>query len=39
MMATAYGDYPETAALRMRWAREIARDARRFEPARDLLAA
>ena len=30
MMATAYGDYPETAALRMRWARETARDARRF---------
>jgi galactokinase len=39
LMATAYGYYPETAAPRMRWALEIARDARRFEPARDLLAA
>jgi hypothetical protein len=39
MMATTYGDYPETAAPRMRWALGIAHGARRPEPERELVAA
>lgn len=42
MMAAAYGDYPETAAPRMRWALSVisqAPGARRPEPERHLLAA
>jgi hypothetical protein len=38
-MATAYGDYPETAAPRMRWARGVVVTvyaARRPEPDRQL---
>ena len=41
-MATAYGDYPETAASRMRWARGVVvtvYQPRRAEPGRELLAA
>jgi hypothetical protein len=41
-MAAAYGDYPETAAPRMRWALSLvmqAHGARRPEPDRDLVAA
>ena len=39
MMAAAYGDYPESAAPRMRWALGIAHGARRQEPDRELIAA
>jgi hypothetical protein len=42
MMAAAYGDYPETAAPRMRWARGVVvtvYGARRPEPDRELVAA
>jgi hypothetical protein len=39
MMAAAYGDYPESAAPRMRWALGIAHGARRPEPDRQLIAA
>ena len=48
MMAAAYGDYPETAAPRMRWALSLASlapgapgslGARRPEPDRELIAA
>ena len=39
MMAAAYGDYPETAAPRMRWALRVAHGARRPEPERELIAA
>ena len=41
-MAAAYGDYPETAASRMRWARGVVattHGARRLEPDRELAAA
>jgi hypothetical protein len=41
-MAAAYGDYPETAAPRMRWARGVVETtyrARRLEPDRELIAA
>jgi hypothetical protein len=41
-MAAAYGDYPETAASRMRWARGVVvtvYGARRLEPDRELVAA
>lgn len=41
-MAAAYGDYPETAAERMRWARgvvETAYEARHRDRDRDLVAA
>jgi hypothetical protein len=41
-MAAAYGDYPETAASRMRWARGVVvtvYGARRPEPDRELVAA
>lgn len=41
-MATAYGDYPETAAPRMRWAREVVETvygARRPHRGRELIAA
>ncbi|GAA3382969.1 hypothetical protein [Cryptosporangium minutisporangium] len=41
-MATAFGDYPETAAPRMRWALEVltgADDVPRRVPRRELLAA
>jgi hypothetical protein len=38
-MAAAYGDYPETAAARMRWALSLAIHARRPEPDRELIAA
>lgn len=41
-MAAAYGDYPETAAPRMRWARsvvETAYGARHLERDRELVAA
>jgi hypothetical protein len=41
-MAAAYGDYPEIAASRMRWARGVVvtvYGARRPEPDRELLAA
>ena len=41
-MAAAYGDYPETAAPRMRWARgvvETVYGARRRSTDRDLVAA
>ena len=41
-MAAAYGDYPETAAQRMRWARgvvETAYGVRHLEPDRELVAA
>jgi hypothetical protein len=42
MMATSYGDYPEIAASRMRWARGVVVTvyaARRPEPDRELVAA
>jgi hypothetical protein len=44
MMAAAYGDYPETAAPRMRWALSLASmalapGAARPEPDRELIAA
>lgn len=44
MMAAAYGDYPETAAPRMRWALSLASmalapGACRPEPDRELIAA
>jgi len=43
MMAAAYGDYPETAAPRMRWALSVASlmapGATRPEPDRELVAA
>jgi hypothetical protein len=41
-MAGAYGDYPETAASRMRWARGVVvtvYGSRRLEPDRELVAA
>jgi hypothetical protein len=41
-MAAAYGDYPETAASRMRWARGVVvtvYGSRRLEPDRELVAA
>jgi hypothetical protein len=41
-MATAYGDCPETAAPRMRWAREVVvtvYGSRRAEAERELVAA
>jgi hypothetical protein len=41
-MATAYGDYPETAAPRMRWARGVVDTvygARRPQSDRELIAA
>jgi hypothetical protein len=41
-LAAAYGDYPETAAARMRWARavvEAAYGSRHRERARQLVAA
>jgi alkylhydroperoxidase family enzyme len=40
-MAAAYGDYPETAARRMRWARDVveaAYGAQRLEHHRELAA-
>ena len=42
MMAATYGDYPETAALRMRWALNVAMSAYgvpRPDPDRELIAA
>lgn len=43
MMAAAYGDYPETAAPRMRWALSVASlmapGATQPEPDRELVAA
>jgi hypothetical protein len=39
MMATAYGDCPETAAPRMRWALALVSGARRRVPDRELVAA
>jgi sugar (pentulose or hexulose) kinase len=41
-MAAAYGDYPETAAARMRWAREVVETAHRAQHQqrhRELIAA
>jgi hypothetical protein len=41
-LATAYGDYPECAATRMRWARGVVSTvygARRAEPDREPVAA
>jgi hypothetical protein len=41
-MAAAYGDYPETAAPRMRWALSVVMNANgvpRPEPDRELVAA
>ncbi len=42
MMASTYGDYPETAAIRMRWALSVVMSAHgvpRPEPDRELVAA
>ena len=39
MMATAYGDCPETAAPRMRWALAMVAGTRHREPDRHLVAA
>jgi hypothetical protein len=40
VLAAAYGDYPETAAARMRWALSLATcDVPRPEPDRELVAA
>jgi len=42
MMAATYGDYPETAALRMRWALSVAMNTYgipRPDPDRQLIAA
>ena len=42
VLAVAYGDYPETAATRMRWALSVVMTAHgvpRPEPARELIAA
>ncbi|MCO8271513.1 hypothetical protein M1L60_13000 [Actinoplanes sp. TRM 88003] len=38
-LAAAYGDYPETAAVRMRWARSVVQGAYEPSPAPDLVLA
>jgi hypothetical protein len=32
-LAAAYGDYPETAVVRMRWARSVVQDAYSHQPS------